>query len=130
MSLQKFPRTDARGHFQVKAGLRLEARLGEECSARIKEWLDDRWVRENRVWHRKWKTGPNLSILNTEALEFEDSFLRSPDVIFEPPATLCILLHGRDRSSPWRDWLISKIIPDVRRAFPQVGDPLFIKDSG
>lgn len=119
MTAQRFPKVDENGHFHVKVRLTLPPDCGPEYAEQIGSWLTDRWLPENHLWRRTWKSGSSESV---EELHFDESFLCEPDVHFEAPGTFAVVLHGRSRAAPWRDWLVSKLAPDLRRAFPQIAD--------
>jgi len=129
MTSQQFPKVDSGGKFDVKIGFALDPNCGFECAKEIGKWLIDQWLPANQSWRRKWASGPNGSVVIEETILFSDSFYQDPEVSYQAPDCLIIVLHGKARSAPWRDWMVSRIVPELQAQFPQLGDRLFVEDA-
>ena len=123
-----FPRRRPDASFCVE--VTLEAHTNDENFARkIEQWLTDVWVPSNATWHRSWKTGPDLSVERIELLQYFDEFLSAPTITSSGAAGIRLQLNGRDtKRKSWKDWLVLRILPDLKATFPQVGDILGITD--
>lgn len=129
MTSQQFPKVDSEGRFVVRIGLQLFPPSGAKDAEKIGRWLIDQWLPANRTWRRKWANGQNALRNIEEELLFSDSFYSYPEVSYRERDTLCVVLHGKSRSALWRDWMISKIIPELKEEFPNIGDRLFVENA-
>jgi hypothetical protein len=128
MNPTKFPSRKADGSFCVDVGLQLlEGTPGDICKL-IDSWFSDTWMDANKTWTRTWSTGPNLEVKKDEVLAYSDEFLRTPMASLGNKSELRIRLFGTKSSRLWKDWLVSKIAPDLKAQFPYIGDLLYIRD--
>lgn len=128
MNTPKFPHRNPDGSFCVEVGLELKSDSPGELVASIQSWFCDVWMVKNSTWVRTWETGPNLESKKNEVLKYEDEFLSVPRVELGRQSELCISLSGAKLAKLWKDWLVSKIAPDLKTQFPQVGDLLYIRN--
>ncbi|GGA39957.1 hypothetical protein [Dyella nitratireducens] len=128
MTHPKFPTRKHDGSFCVEVGLRIHLDDSTpDIAARIQSWFNDDWISRNKTWTRTWASGPNLATKRDEVLSYSDEFLAIPEVE-EAGAELRIRLFGARTARFWKDWLVSKIAPDLKAQFPQVGELLYIRD--
>jgi hypothetical protein len=82
------------------------------------------------VWQWTWRTGPNLATTYEQVLHYEDDFMKPPEIVSCEGAELRIRLFGKKSSKFWRDWLVSRLLPDLKAEFPEVevGKGLCIED--
>lgn len=111
MNELKFPRRRLDGSFCVE--VMLEVAPGTEARARaeIERWLVSTWVPANTVWRRHWSTGV------VEELRFEQEF-QSISIGDIAVRSLSIRLEGKSTAKYWRDWLVSRLLPELRANFP------------
>jgi hypothetical protein len=129
MTSRKFPMTRADGTFCVDIGFSIVGGDIGDLAARIQTWLISAWMPNNLSWTRDWRSGPDLSSSKPEVLRYEDTFLSPPSVTVGENAELQLRLIGRQQKSLWKDWLVSKILPDMKDRFPEIGDRLYIRDA-
>jgi hypothetical protein len=129
MSAVKLPTRNADGSFCVEVGLGLEDNTPPEITEKIQAWFNDTWMVRNKTWTRIWSTGARLSIKRAEILHYSDEFCNAPKVELGEQTELCIRFFATKRSKLWRDWLVSKMAPDLKLQFPEIGDLLYIRDG-
>jgi hypothetical protein len=129
MTSQLFPRTAPDGTFSVQVCLNLSGSDQDNLGLRIQLWIDTKWMPNRTVWTREWSSGVNFSIHTKESLQYADSFLGAPIVASSDDSELRIKFIGRARKAPWRDWLVSRFMVDLKADFPEVGEPVSIRDS-
>jgi len=95
---------------------------------RIDAWISDAWMPRNATWTREWKTGSNLATTRVEELKYDDEFTGPPEVAAGPTSELQLRLKGKKTAKFWKDWLVSRLVPDLKAAFPGVGELLYIRD--
>jgi len=121
-----FPKRRPDGSFCVEVTLAANTN-DEDLGGRIRQWLTEVWMPSNTAWLRVWKTGPGLSVERPELLHYGDEFLSPPILISSVAAEVRFQLRGRDpKQKLWRDWLVLRILPDLKANFPEVGDTLSI----
>jgi hypothetical protein len=113
MTKAKFPARKKDGSFCVKICVGLTPGGSEDLASQIEKWMREDWMPRNSTWKRLWRTGPSLSIANEETLRWEDEFLRPPEVSIIESSKFCFKLFGK-RTKFWRDWLVSRLLPDLR----------------
>jgi hypothetical protein len=82
----------------------------------IGQWWVDEWAPLHKSWVREWSAG------DKEELQFSDEFASPPRVISCKGTELRFQLEGKSSAKSWKDWIVSRIIPDLRTRFPQVGE--------
>ena len=126
MTSPPFRKISASDSFRVEVGFGLTSSNSPGTIERIERWIVESWTPKNRVWARKWRTGPwSDGIVQIQELPFSDTFVHSPETRFLPPTTLVIAFDVRERKW-WRDWLV-KLIHDLKGEFPELSNILFCK---
>jgi hypothetical protein len=75
-----------------------------------------------------WKTGTPHP--QAETLEYADEFSAPPRVVHCAGSELRFQLQGKNTAKFWRDWLVLRIIPELKKRFPEIGDVCSIGDCG
>jgi hypothetical protein len=57
-----------------------------------------------------------------QVLRYEDEFVRPPEIVPSKGSEPLIRLAGRESSQAWRDWIVSRLLPDLKKQFPEVGE--------
>jgi hypothetical protein len=124
----EFPNAGPDGSFCVEVVLSVSAdglALGRE----VQEWWTDVWAPSNAAWVRIWETGPGLSLERSELLYYQDEFVSPPRVVSRSASEFRFQLLGKDSARKlWKDWLVSRIMPDLKTRFPEIGNLLGISD--
>jgi hypothetical protein len=128
MNAAKFPSRKVDGSLCVDVGLQLLEGAPDNICEVIDEWFSDAWMSANKTWMRTWSTGANLEVKKNEVLVYSDEFDRAPMASLGSKSELRIRLFGTKSSRLWKDWLISKIRPDLNEKFPYTGELLYIRD--
>ena len=119
---------EADGTFCVEVSVNLRNETGSELAERIQHWWTDVWTPNNKVWLRVWKTGADRTIERPEDLKYDESFFAPPAVVSCSASELKFRLLGKGSSKLWKDWLVWRIMPDLKAMFRQVGDLRSIRD--
>jgi hypothetical protein len=82
----------------------------------MQTWIASVWMPNNRIWIRNWSSG------RSEELRFEDEFSTAPQVIETGCRKVVLRFEGSSTAKFWKDWIVSRIIPDLRDKFPEVGE--------
>lgn len=128
MNEAKFPRRNDDGSFCIEIGLKVASYGVGDLRTRVQTWIAGDWMPRNRVWKREWKTGADLAITREQLLNYEAEFEDAPKVVSCDLSGLRIKIAGRASARFWRDWLISKFLPDLRSAFPEIDGQLYVRD--
>jgi hypothetical protein len=128
MIAAKFPSRKVDGSFCVEVGLQLLEGTPDDICDLIDQWFSNGWMSENKTWTRTWLTGANFETKRNEVLVYSDEFLSAPEVSLGGKSELQIQLLGTKSSKFWKDWLVSKIAPDLKEKFPYIGELLYIRD--
>jgi hypothetical protein len=127
MTRPRFPKQKADGSFCIEVSCSVNTERCNDLARNIQHWWDAVWVPANDVWLRIWKTGPDLAIERPETLRYWEHFLAPPEVISCDQSALRFRLLGNNaRDKLWKDWLASRIVPDLKTNFPEVGELLRI----
>jgi hypothetical protein len=127
MSPAKFPDRRPDGSFCVVVGLRTSPDGAAELADRVRRWMTDVWMPSHPTWTREWKTGVDLARAEKQVLSYADEFSSDPEVSGEG-SELRLRLRGKRDSRFWKDWLVSRIAPDLRAEFPELSELLYIRD--
>jgi len=111
VSKVRFPRRNANGSFCVDVVVAIETDEPERFSQRVDDWSRN-WVNDNRTWTRNWF--PNGQ---TEVLQYSDEFNREPYSVSCTPTELTLRLEGQPAAKWWRDWLVLRILADLKSTF-------------
>jgi hypothetical protein len=128
MNRVKFPRRNDDGSFCVEIGLKLAGDHQEDLGSRIQRWIEEHWMPNRSIWRRVWRTGHNLSATDEQILHYDDEFLKPPEVISSKRPELRLRLFGKESAKLWRDWLIWRLVPDLKAQFPEIGSRLYIRN--
>jgi hypothetical protein len=115
-----FPKRRADGTFCVEVEIALSPESGVENGGVIQNWWSTEWMQKNERWIRIWNEGHATE--RREVLLFEDDFCGFPQVVSCDGSRLRFRLVGKSSGKWWRDWLVSRIIPDLRIRFPGMGE--------
>lgn len=122
MDQMRFPKRQADGSFCIDVVMSIETTDSKHLGVAIQEWWTHEWMQSNRTWTREWSSG------DVQKLPFDHEFVRPPEVVRCVDSDLRFRLRGRPGGRWWKDWLVSKIIPDLRRRFPEVGEFLEFRE--
>ena len=121
MNKIKFPRRQPDGSFCVEVTLSVMAEEPEELLRRVQEWAI-KWVEANQVWI--WMGG-------TKKLLYQQEFKREPHPTSCTSTELKIQFEGQPSAKKmWKDWIVYRILPDLKEAFTEVRDVSSIKNCG
>jgi hypothetical protein len=116
------------GTFCVEICVGLLSTDTKHLAALMQHWILEEWMPNNSAWTIDWRTGKNLSITREETHFYKDDFIKPPNIISTEDSKLRLRLYGSKSTTFWRDWLIMKIMPDLRTKFPEIGEiPEYIK---
>jgi len=96
----------------------------------LASWLRSDWMTRSQVWNWSGKTGPDLSVKADLTLRYTDEFLGSPEAFTTEGGSIGVRLTGKPSSKFWRDWIASKLLPDIKRKFPMITGVGGIRDDG
>jgi hypothetical protein len=65
-------------------------------------------------------------VTNEQVLRYEDEFMKPPEVVSHEESKLCLRLFGKKSAKFWKDWVASRLLPDLKARFPQVGELLYV----
>jgi len=88
-------------------------------------WSNE-WMPKNKEWLRVWNRGHKSE--STEALRYDDEFSDAPQLVRCDESQLRFRLFGKSSAKWWRDWMVLRIIPDLRARFPAVGEFVSIQN--
>ena len=120
MTKAKFPRISNDGTFCVEVVLGIPADHDDNLAVHVQQWINAAWAPTHSTWTRLWRTEAG-SVVIEEILRYEDDFLEPPEILSGEGSELHIRLHVKGSSSWWRDWFVSRLIPDLKERFPEVG---------
>ncbi len=130
MIKEHFPARNTDGSFCVEIGLTLAHPGGEKFASEIQEWIGAEWMPRNSTWRRAWRTGAELSEVNEQILYYKEEFLNLPQVVSSSDTEMRLRIEGNKTAKFWRDWLVSRLLPDLKEEFSGIGDVLFIRNCG
>ena len=118
-SRRKFPKLLPDGSFCVEVHMSLIGSEDRDFEAKANKWLLEDWMRGNEVW-------PNT--LEPEGVSvFANYFVAAPIFVSRSENDVRLRLLGKPGAKPfWRDRLASKIIPEIKAEFKQLGGVLKI----
>lgn len=127
-SKMNFPRRNDDGSFCVEISLTVAGECDEDLGSRIQHWIDGDWMKHRSTWKRVWKTGPNLTRTIEQVHYYDDEFMKPPKVVSCEGSELRFQLFGKRTAKFWKDWLISRLLPDLREQFREVGERVHLED--
>lgn len=116
----RFPKLLPDGTFCVEITLTVVTENEHELAQKIQEWWVQVWIPNNKTWVRVWETGPGLTGARTEKLRYDESFLTPPEVSRCGASELRFRLRGTGQSKLWKDWLVWRMMPDLKATFPEI----------
>jgi hypothetical protein len=128
MSPAKFPARKPEGSFCVEVGLEIASNVREDLVPSVQAWIHEAWMPRYTTWSRDWKTGPDLATTRVQRFHYDDEFAAPPEVVAGLNSELRLRLRGKKTAKFWRDWLISRLIPDLKVAFPALGELLYVRN--
>jgi hypothetical protein len=128
MNRAKFPARKDDGSFCVEIGLSVVRAGDNNLKSNIRDWIAADWMPRNLVWKREWRTGGSLGTISEQALNYQSEFMGAPEIVGYDASVLQIRVVGRESAKFWKDWLISRFLPDLKAKFPEVGDQLYIRN--
>src|SRR5437867_2814598 len=120
MSKIKFPKRRPDGSFCIEVILHIVSDDPEGLLKRVRDWAIQ-WAKANQVWTRKWCTGEGLQN-QEEELQYIQDFNQEPLPIACSTTELKIQLECKPSAQLWKDWLVSRILPDLKTSFPEIRD--------
>jgi hypothetical protein len=128
MSHVGFPVRRPDGSFSVEVGIQMLGDLQAELASRVQGWISNTWMPLHATWTREWQTGSNLGTSRVQVLQYSDEFMAPPQITVGPNFELQLRLRGTKAAKFWKDWLVSRLVPDLKAEFPGIGDLLYIRD--
>jgi len=116
----KFPKIRADGSFCVEVTVSVRSNDEIGLGERVQQWWKDVWVPDRGLWQVVSRTGPQLREVEVETQAYTEVFSAAPHVVFCKDSQLKFRLEGRRLSRVWRDWLVLRILPDLREQFPEI----------
>jgi hypothetical protein len=123
MVAAKFPLRDQDGGFCVDIRISISAGDAVLLSKQVRKWILKEWLPANKTWTRHWRPGGD------EVLHYEDEFNGPPEVSAGHGTEICVTLHGRKSARLWRDWFVSRMLPDLKARFSQIGKTLSVENA-
>ena len=115
MSKVRFPKRNADGSFCVDVIVAVETNDPEDFRRRVQSWAQQ-WANENQTWTRNWIPSGH------EVLNYADEFQREPYPVSCTPTELTVRLNGQPWAKWWRDWLVLRILADLKSTFAEFRD--------
>jgi hypothetical protein len=128
MTRAHFPKKNADGSFCVEIRLSAANDHRIDLDSRIKRWIAVSWMQNRSTWKREWRTGPNQALVEEQILQYENEFIGPPEIVSYDGSELRFRLFGKPSAKYWKDWLVSRLIPDLKAQFPEIVDRFLIED--
>ena len=117
MTTRRLPLLRPDGTFCVEVGLSVKTDAPASLLENFTAWAK-RWLLEHETWERQWDTK------RIERLNFYDEF-SALQVVSCTASKLVFRLEGKQvQGKPgnrwWKDWLVLRLLPEVRVAFAEV----------
>jgi hypothetical protein len=122
MSKVRFPKRNADGSFCVDVVVAIETNQPEDFSQRVGAWSRN-WVNQNRRWARNWFPSGDTDVLN-----YSDEFKREPYLVSCTSTELILRLEGQPAAKWWRDWLVLRILADLKSSFVEFRDVTLMRN--
>jgi hypothetical protein len=119
MTKVKFPKRRTNGSFCVEIIVSLSSVNTGDIGSAIQDWWSNEWMPRNKEWVRAWNRGHKTE--RTEVLLYDDEFSGAPQLVRCEGSQLRFRLIGKSSAKKWwKDWLVSRMIPDLKARFPAV----------
>jgi hypothetical protein len=115
MSAVKFPKKRVDGSFCVELALPVVTSHPDELLQRVQQWAVS-WRQANEVWVRDWKSTAG----EKEHLNYDSEFKQAPKPVSRTSSELRIQLEAKPSAKWWRDWMVLRLINDLKLAFPEI----------
>jgi hypothetical protein len=113
MRSEIFPKRKQDGSFCIEMRLAIDAEDPAVLATRINAWIEE-WVQANRYW----KT---VFAEESGVFDFYDEFARPPYCVMGDSRSLFLRVEGGPRAKKWwKDWIASRLMPDLKAAFKEV----------
>jgi|SRR5262245_57668935 len=115
----KFPRRGEDGSFCVEVCVSLMGAVDDDLASHLQDWINNVWMQRNRAWS-----------FMKETIHYESEFSRPPQIISCANSQLRFRLFGVKSAKYWKDWLVFRLVPDLKVEFPEIeiGSPRYIKN--
>jgi hypothetical protein len=121
MRPERFPKRRLDGSFCIELPFAIVTNDPVVLISRINAWIEE-WVRTNRFWEN------NLAHGEGGVLDFYDEFARPPYCVTADSGSLFLRVEGCAGAKKWwKDWIASRLMPDLRVAFKEVQSPPMAK---
>jgi hypothetical protein len=110
--------------FLVEIEMSLPEGATDALREEVQRWLSDEWAPMNQLWRRVYRNAGRACV---QDLLYSEEF-SSPPSVLRGGSKLRLVMEGRSCSQFWRDWLVARLIPDVRSRFPLVGETQIIRN--
>src|SRR5258707_15317077 len=108
----KFPKRQADGSFCIEVSIPVSTDDPEGLQRRVQSW-STQWVGANQTWKRNW-------LSEDEELRYEAEFKREPQTVSCSSSELKIRLEGQPSAKWWKDWMVYRILADLKAAFSEI----------
>jgi hypothetical protein len=85
----------------------------------IQDWWSKEWTPANKQWVQICNKGYKSEF--TRVWQYDDEFSKPPQLVSSTRAKLRFRLLGKSSAKWWKDWMVLRIIPDLKARFPAVG---------
>lgn len=123
-----FPKRRKDKSFCVVISMEIKTDNQESMKTKIQKWIDEDWRPRNILWIRTWETGESGKNKYDEYSYYMTEFSTPPQIISCDDGVLKIRLNGQPTDRYWRDWMVFKIIPDLKEKFSEIGEFINVKD--
>src|SRR4051812_13579185 len=110
-----FPKVREDGTFCVRVVLSIATQDAAGLRADLQRWMS-KWGQDKEVWERQWRSG------RMERLLYSDDFKAAPTIEISDASELHLRVEGTSSARLWKDWLVSRILPDLKAAFSEIGE--------
>ncbi len=122
-----FPKRNPDMTFQVILKMKFESDEDNNLiKDKIQVWIDEVWMPKNLFWEGVVYKADGSKCDKID--EYHKDFSAPPTVLSCDNREIQILLKGQPTDYYWKDWVVYKIMPDLKKEFPEVGDFVSLKD--
>ncbi len=118
----RFPKRRPDGSFCIEVSIPISTNEPEGFLGRVQDWFTQ-WVEANQIWTRKWEPTGRI-----EELSYLQEFKREPQVISCDSTELKIRLEGQPSAKWWKDWMVTRILADLKAAFAEIKGVGHVRD--
>lgn len=110
----RFPKKRADGSFCIEVSIPVSTDDPEGLLRSVQDWLSQ-WAKANQIWIRTWQPTGRI-----EELFYGQEFKGAPQPISCDSSELKIRLEGQPSAKWWKDWMVSRILADLKAAFSEI----------